>query len=389
MKAIVWIHFLIAFISCESRNIATISAPRDFPANQPAFIELELPAIAQHYQLKINALTPVVLQYLQDHQWCFIPTYPIKKNEKIFIEKTDQAQTSKCNIREENEHLVVELDGREIMRYALKTQFPAVTLPAYYQRSGFIHPLKTLEGAVLTADFPDGHVHQHGIFHAWTRSHFRDSMIDFWNQQSELGTIRHKELIAIENGPVSSGFKVALEYVAYLPTDTFVVSEEIWNVRIFPISNQYLVDWEIDQKCLGPDSLIIDEYHYGGAAFRGCERWNLPEGAYDSLFFVSTSDGKSQVDGNHSRPQWVTMYGDSEMGIAGMAMIQHRGNLEYPQPVRIHPTMPYFCFAPMVSGSFTLLAGDHYRARYRFLVFDGQPDFKVIGETSNAFNSYP
>ena len=142
-------------------------------------------------------LTPVVLQHLQDAiNGVLYQPIPIKKNEKIFIEKTDQSQISKCNIREDKQHLVVELDGREILRYALKTQFPADTLPAYYQRSGFIHPLKTLEGAVITADFPHGHVHQHGIFHAWTRSHVRDSMIDFWNQQAGLGTIRHKELIS-------------------------------------------------------------------------------------------------------------------------------------------------------------------------------------------------
>ena len=126
-----------------------------------------------------------------------------------------------------------------------------------------------------------------------------------------------------------------MEYLAYLPTDTLIVSEEIWSVRIFPFPDQYLVDWDIDQKCLGPDSLVIDEYHYGGAAFRGCESWNLPEGAYDSLFFVTTSERKSQVDGNHSRPEWVAMYGSTETGMAGMAMIQHRGNLE------ISPTCSY------------------------------------------------
>jgi hypothetical protein len=389
MKTIFWFLFFTAFISCQPKNAKILPAPQDFAAYQPAYLQIELPLADANYQLKTNASEGLVLQHLDANKWCFLPTYTIKKNEKIFIEKTGQSPIVNCNIREDKQHLVVELGGREILRYALKTQFPADTLPGYYQRSGFIHPLKTLGGSVITADFPHGHVHQHGIFHAWTRSHVRDSMIDFWNQQAELGTIRHKELISIENGAVSSAFKVALEFLAYLPTDTVIVSEEIWSVRIFPLPDQYLVDWDIDQKCLGPDSLVIDEYHYGGAAFRGCESWNLPEGAYDSLFFVTTSERKTQVDGNHSRPEWVAMYGSTTTGKAGMAMMQHASNFRYPQPVRIHPTMPYFCFAPMVLGDFTLHPGDHYKARYRFLVFDDEPDYNIIEDASNAFNAYP
>ena len=45
-------------------------------------------------------------------------------------------------------------------------------------------------------------------------------MIDFWNQQSGLGTVRHKELLKTGIGPVFAEFAVALEYLAYVGSDT-------------------------------------------------------------------------------------------------------------------------------------------------------------------------
>lgn len=41
------------------------------------------------------------------------------------------------------------------------------SLNGQYPRSNYIHPLYGLEGEVLTEDFPDDHLHHHGIFWAW------------------------------------------------------------------------------------------------------------------------------------------------------------------------------------------------------------------------------
>jgi hypothetical protein len=391
MRSLIYYFLLFSFISCGEKNALTLQSSQTFTPDQPALISITDPGVTGNILMLENEkfTDSVFLQKIEGDLWYFIPPVEVKQGEVLSIREIKDEISYRCQITRQQEHLVATIDDQEVLRYAIETQFPPDTLPDYYQRSGFIHPLKTLKGETLTAGFPRGHVHQHGIFHAWTRSHVRDSMIDFWNQAAGLGIVRHKELIDIQNGPVFSGFTVSLEYVAYLPGDSIVISDEIWKIGIFPLKGHYLVDWQIDQKCHAPDSLVIDEYHYGGAAFRGSEKWNVESGAYDSLFYFLTSEGKSHIDGNHSRPTWVAMHGMTENDYGGITMIQHPSNFRYPQPVRIHPSMPYFCFAPMVLGTFTLVPDEIYQARYRLLIFDGQPDMPLIESSVTAFNNTP
>jgi hypothetical protein len=53
-------------------------------------------------------------------------------------------------------------------------------------------------------------------------------------------------------------------------------------------------------------------------------------------------------------------------------------NFRFPQPVRLHPWIPYFCYAPSVPDSFTIEPGKPYVSRYRFCVHDGKPDAQLL-----------
>ena len=55
-------------------------------------------------------------------------------------------------------------------------------------------------------------------------------------------------------------------------------------------------------------------------------------------------------------------------------MLDHPANFRSPQPVRLHPNKPYFCFAPMVPGAFEIAPGRPYVSRYRLVLHDGRPD---------------
>ena len=65
---------------------------------------------------------------------------------------------------------------------------------------------------------------------------------------------------------------------------------------------------------------------------------------------------------------------DAGLGGRGLAAFSHPSNFRSPQPVRLHPTMPYFCFAPMVLGDFAITPGTPYVSRFRFAAFDGPVD---------------
>ena len=68
------------------------------------------------------------------------------------------------------------------------------------------------------------------------------------------------------------------------------------------------------------------------------------------------------------------MYGKIDGDWCGIAAIAHPDNFRYPQPVRLHPEKPYFCFAPMVLGDFQIKPNEPYVSRFRFVAFDGKPD---------------
>ena len=42
--------------------------------------------------------------------------------------------------------------------------------------------------------------------------------------------------------------------------------------------------------------------------------------------------------------------------------------------MRLHPTEPFFCFAPQQAGDMELTPGKPYVSRYRFIVADNPPD---------------
>ena len=64
--------------------------------------------------------------------------------------------------------------------------------------------------------------------------------------------------------------------------------------------------------------------------------------------------------------------------MAGIAVFDNPDNFRYPQPVRVHPEMPYFCFAPMVEGAMIIAPGAIYQSQYRIVTFDGPPDVKQL-----------
>ena len=61
------------------------------------------------------------------------------------------------------------------------------------------------------------------------------------------------------------------------------------------------------------------------------------------------------------------------------------GNFRSPQAARLHPTKPYFCFAPCVDGDFTIDRDQPFEGRYRYLITDTQPDADWISEKWQAW----
>jgi len=259
---------------------------------------------------------------------------------------------------------------------------PDETKP-HYARSGFIHPIFDPLGNVLTDDFPPDHMHQHGVMFPYTKTTFRDQAVDFWNQAAKQGNVTHANLVGTFTGPVFGGFVAELHHVAFLGTDKSTTAlTEIWKVVVYQQDELFLIDFTSTQKCATDDPLVLQEYHYGGWAIRGRRNWVKATAGAGFL----TSEGKKRDAGNHTRPKWVNIHGPVSNGKqAGITVLNHPDNYRFPQPVRLHPSMPYFCWAPMVLGDYKIEPGKPLVTKYRMVVHQGKVNAAKMTELYNDF----
>ena len=83
------------------------------------------------------------------------------------------------------------------------------------------------------------------------------------------------------------------------------------------------------------------------------------------------------------------MWGEIDGAKAGLAILCHPDNFRAPQPMRLHPTEPFFCYAPQQSGDMEIKPGNTYVSRYRFVVHDGPPDKAELDRLWNDFAKPP
>lgn len=273
--------------------------------------------------------------------------------------------------------------GAPVLQYNVSPVEPPEGVDRRFRRSGHVHPVWTPRGRIVTDEFPADHLHQHGIFAAWVNTTFEGRAVDFWNQGGGTGTVEHAAIESVISGKVFAEGTVRLRHVDLsAPEGARAALDEQWTIRCYDVGPEaaadgaepdapavFLFDIESIQSCAGTSPLTLNEYHYGGMAWRGPAAW-LGAASCDFL----TSEGKTREDGNHSRPNWVCAHGELDGGECCVVVFCHPENFRAPQPVRLHPDKPYFVFAPPALGAFEIAPGSELRARYRYAVHDGPPD---------------
>jgi methane monooxygenase PmoA-like len=269
--------------------------------------------------------------------------------------------------------VTMSVGGKPVLLYNKAVIQPPEGADPLYAASGYIHPLYSPSGKILTDGFPPDHYHQHGVYFAWVKATFEGREVDFWNQAKGFGGTEHFTLKDVRSGDVFSELTVVRMYMDTTDADKPKRAvEETWVIRVYNLADPFLIDIESEQRAASPSPLIVEEYHYGGFAIRGAREW-FDEPASNFL----TSEGKDEKEGNHTRPNWVEVHGPVDGSHAGAVLMGAPSNFRHPQPVRLHPSKPYFCFAPMVDGTFQIKADELYRSAYRIATHDGEPDAEM------------
>ncbi len=268
--------------------------------------------------------------------------------------------------------LRVKQSGRSILEYQAEPgELPRPDIKEAFRRGGYIHPVTTPEGTVISDDFPPNHVHHHGIWFPWTKTKIEGREPDFWNMGDGKGRVEFVKLDRYWSGPVHGGFVTEHKFVDLLAPGGKTVLNERWTLRAYPAPDGpdrvWIFDLESVQKCATDQPLVLPEYHYGGLGFRGHWDWN---GA-DKTFWLTSSGETDRIKGHATRANWCYVGGDTAGRRGGVAILGHPDNFRSPQPMRIHPTEPFFCFAPQQLGEMRIEPGKPYVSRYRFIVMDG------------------
>lgn len=270
------------------------------------------------------------------------------------------------------DQLTLLYQDQPVITYQVGVAEPPEGSPDYYRRSGFLHPVYTPSGQIITDDFPVDHEHQHGWFYALTKTTFRDSLIDFWNQQKLTGTVKLRSLDSTRIDGNQADIFATLDHVSL---QFGPILEEKWHLQVVPGKKVHQFIWESTLTNRTDDTLFVEDYLYGGLGMRGPAVWNEADSAqFQGHARVLTSEGFARAEANHTRPIWTAMVGPLGEGSGGWAAFDHPDNYRYPQPVRVHPEMPYFCLAPMVGHSYYLAPGEPMRLRYLLVSFDGEVD---------------
>ncbi|MBN2245304.1 MAG: PmoA family protein [Candidatus Aminicenantes bacterium] len=178
-----------------------------------------------------------------------------------------------------------------------------------YTRSCYIHPLYSLDGKILTQDFPLDHLHHSGIFWTWPVVKTRGQETQTWHVH--LSSLRQyfKRWMKRENE--GDNFILSVENVWKLSKKEIVVNEKL-TLIIHPADGPgRAIDLELILEAIGGPLELKGTSEgnkgYGGLCLRGSP---LLTGAS-----MTTNSGQLQEDTTNDRFLWADLSTDT-LGIS-------------------------------------------------------------------------
>ncbi len=374
--------FSIATISCnrkdENNYKITIEASE---LNRPlSIVNFKMPKNIPkaEYSLKSEDDREFPIQVLENGMACVVLSAVIAETSQTFsIVKSNSPKQADLQLKKDDTSISFLQGDSLLFTYHTQGSLPNPDIDSVFLRGGYIHPVITPAGKVVTDDYAWNHLHHHGLWTAWTKTEFEGRKPDFWNMGAKKGKVDFVELDTTWAGSAVAGFKAQHKYTDLLAEEPKVALHEQWEVQVYNTQytqpNVRIIDINMVQRCAIASPLILPTYHYGGMGFRGHASWDGVENA-----FFLTSEGKGRSDGNETMAKWCHVGGYVDGDLAGITIMSHPSNFRHPQPVRIHPTEPFFCYSPSQAGDWSIEPGEVYEAKYRFVIYDGEADVELL-----------
>ena len=330
--------------------------------------------------------------------WFFLKGESKKGSSRAFILKQEDKAInaeSQVLVKRNQKDLSVLQNEKPILNYRYETTFPPENANPLYKRSGYIHPLWSPGGEVLTRIQPSDHYHHYGIWGPWTKTHIGEREVDFWNLAKGQGTVKFAGFLSQTEGDVFSGFQALQQHIDFGGQGPDQVAmNEILDVRVWNISDDIrVIDYTTTLNSSLENGIMLDAYRYGGGiGFRATEKWHKDNCT------VLTSEGKTRIDADGSNARWCIVEGESgaEAGRSGILFLSHPSNRMHPEPMRVWPLDAnggrgdmFFEFCPIRHDDWKLNSNQNYTLKYRMVVFDGEMDAETAEMYWNGFAKMP
>lgn len=330
--------------------------------------------------------------------WFVLKGVSAKNTERQFVLKLEEkaaVDRSKISLKKDYRDLSLMMNEKPILSYRYAVTYPPEGIDPIFKRSGFIHPLYSPEGEVLTRIQAPDHYHHYGIWGPWTHTHIGDRQVDFWNLGEGQGTVKFAGFLTEEEGAIYTGFEALQQHIDFGGKgEDQVAMNEILDVRAWNIGEGiWMVDYSTSINSPLKNGILLDAYRYGGGiGFRATEKWKKDNCT------VLTSDNKTRIDADGSFAKWCIVEGESDAkeGRSGILFMSHPSNRMHPEPMRVWPLDAnagrgdmYFEFVPIRHVEWKLEPKQNYTLKYRMIIFDGKIDAKTAELYWNSFAVLP
>ena len=216
-----------------------------------------------------------------------------------------------------------------VMAYQIRPK----SMAGKWERAGYIHPLYSLDGAVLTEDFPEDHPHHRGVFWAWHQVFIGDTRIgDGWEIRDFSWEVEVAEAMPAPAGAASLQATVYWKSPVWTgpsgQEEPFV--KETTQITVYPAeASTRRIEVRIQLQALEPAMRLggsDDEKGYGGFS----ARLPLPE----DLQFNGPMGAVLPENTPVASPGWVDITGSFGPGEtrSGVVIAEDPGNPGYPNP---------------------------------------------------------
>ena len=319
---------------------------------------------------------------------CFKRNFLLLLFSIVFIFR---AYSQQVTLQESSKGMDFLLDGKLVLSYQMTKEPVPSGIKQAYSKSGFIHPIQSPCGQVLSRIQPADHYHHYGIWGPYTRATIGGKEVDFWNLGDEKGRVDFSHVLSKKQAGGAAELTVRQNHIDLkAPAQSQLAIAEDLRIKVKPADKgRYFVDYTSTLQTDIVGGILLDDYRYGGGiGFRATEVWG------DANSTILTSEGKDRATADGSNARWILVTGQSDhsSGKSGILFMSHNTNQAHPEPLRVWPPGQYegkgnvfIEFCPIRHTSWEIQPGKRYSLTYRILVFDGELS---VQEADNYWKSF-